>query len=524
VEIDRDSAIPISRQLRDLIRGRIERGELRPGDRLPTEAELCARLGVSRTTVRKALGVLTADGLLVRHPGRGTFIGAAAATAWPAVPHELAIVVPDERWCWPLQRAAALWNAEHPAHPLRLSFKIVDLAHLRATLALAVAEGLAPDLSLVDSAWVAEFAERGYLLPPAAVEPHLSEAIAADLFPPLRRQNSFRGELWALQAEADCSVLWYRKDWFAAEGLAPPATWAEWVACARHFRRGSVRARYHLGPHPLAFAAGVATGETATYQLLPMLWAAGADVIAGDRVVLNSPAARQAVEFVADLVHTHRVASPDVTRAPWNGPALAIAAGTVAMALGGTYESAMIRAAAGWDEAAFQARLGFVPVPAGPGGRPTTLVGGMSYAVYRQCRRPSLAVHLLARAMRPEALRDFCLRTGQNPPTSAAARALEADPEPFLHATAPLLEAARARWPLPEYARVSYQVRQMFQSAIAGDLTPAEAVARAAAVIGGIAGLPERPETEPARFTAAERAPAILGPDRPPPRARSAVG
>ncbi len=501
MELDRDSAIPISRQLQDLILSQVDRGELRPGDRLPTETELCERLGVSRTTVRKALGTLTSQGLLVRHPGRGTFISVSASMAGPPIPEDLSIIVPDERWCWPLQRAAAVWNAERPKQPLRLSFQIVGLVDLRATLALAVAEGTAPDISLVDSAWVAEFAERGYLQPLGVIDPDLKDAVAADLFPPLRYQNSFRGDLWALQAEADCSVMWYRRDWFGAEGLMPPVTWTEWVECAQHFQRTSVRKRYGLGDHPLAFAAGAAAGETATYQLLPLLWAAGADVISDGQVVLNSPAACQAVEFVSDLVQKHRVASTEVTSVPWNGPSLAIAAGSVAMALGGTYESTMIRAAAGWDEATFRATLGFVPIPAGVGGAQTTLIGGMSYAIYRQCRRPQLAFQLLARALQPEPLHDFCLQTGQNPPTFSAAQALAADAEPFLHATAPLLEAARPRWWLPEYARVSYQVREMFQNAVAGDLTASQAVARAAVVISGITGLPQWAGSLAVRFT-----------------------
>ena len=57
-------------ELRQAITG----GIYRPGSQLPTEAELCGMLGVSRTVVREALRVLEDDGLVARRHGVGTFV------------------------------------------------------------------------------------------------------------------------------------------------------------------------------------------------------------------------------------------------------------------------------------------------------------------------------------------------------------------------------------------------------------------------------------------------------------------
>ncbi|AXK80738.1 GntR family transcriptional regulator [Pseudolabrys taiwanensis] len=68
------SDVSLYRQLDALLREQIQDGGLRPGDRLPSEAELCARFGVSRATVRQALDALTREGVITRSPGRGTFL------------------------------------------------------------------------------------------------------------------------------------------------------------------------------------------------------------------------------------------------------------------------------------------------------------------------------------------------------------------------------------------------------------------------------------------------------------------
>jgi multiple sugar transport system substrate-binding protein len=492
MKLDKKSPVPITHQLEELLRSQIATGQLEIGQRLPTEHELCARLGVSRTPVRKALGQLAASGMLVRYPGRGTFVAANQSKNLPRQVEEVTITVPEEQWCWPFQQAAAVWNQENPARPVRLRFQVAAPVQLRSRLTLAVAQGAAADLSVLDSVWIAEFADRGYLEPMRNIDPIQASQLANDLVPQMLPHHTINGELVAYPAEADFMVVWFRRDWFAREGLQPPRTWDEWLACLRHFQRAEVQNRYHLSSHPLAFTGGLHAGETTTFQLLPVLWSAGADVIANHEVVLNSDEARSAVQFIADLVRRNRVASRDVVNVSWNAPALAFAAGSVAMALGGTYEAELISAAAGWSEDEFMSNVGFLPVPAGPRGEPVTLLGGLSYGIYRQSKRQELALSLLARVMRPDILRTWSERTTTNPPTISGSQALDPASEPFLHATSQLFKHARTRWPIPEYDRVSATLARMFETAILGESAPQDAVSRAAMVISGITGLPER--------------------------------
>lgn len=56
------------------VRAMIASGALRAGGRLPPERELSETLGVSRRALRHVLGILEAEGRIVRHHGRGTFV------------------------------------------------------------------------------------------------------------------------------------------------------------------------------------------------------------------------------------------------------------------------------------------------------------------------------------------------------------------------------------------------------------------------------------------------------------------
>lgn len=60
--------------VRSLLERQIREGELLPGQRLPTEPELAARLGVGRNSLREALQSLEDSGLIVKRHGIGTFV------------------------------------------------------------------------------------------------------------------------------------------------------------------------------------------------------------------------------------------------------------------------------------------------------------------------------------------------------------------------------------------------------------------------------------------------------------------
>jgi GntR family transcriptional regulator len=71
---DPQSDRPAYRQVADRLRPPIESGEWPAGYKLPSESQLMAQFGVSRVTVRLAVGALRAEGLILTRQGRGSFV------------------------------------------------------------------------------------------------------------------------------------------------------------------------------------------------------------------------------------------------------------------------------------------------------------------------------------------------------------------------------------------------------------------------------------------------------------------
>ena len=72
--IDRESRVPPSQQIANDLRDRIASGEIPPGRRIPSLTELEQEWDVARDTLRKAVGILRAEGLVETVQGLGVFV------------------------------------------------------------------------------------------------------------------------------------------------------------------------------------------------------------------------------------------------------------------------------------------------------------------------------------------------------------------------------------------------------------------------------------------------------------------
>ncbi len=77
--LEKENGIPLYRQLAEILRRQIADGVLAAGQKLPSEADLSAVYGINRHTVRQAVALLVAAGMVYTLKGSGTFVARTAA-------------------------------------------------------------------------------------------------------------------------------------------------------------------------------------------------------------------------------------------------------------------------------------------------------------------------------------------------------------------------------------------------------------------------------------------------------------
>lgn len=123
-QIDREAYEPAYAQLANILRRQIANGYFRPGDQLPSEAQLCRTYGISPMTVRRSINLLSDQGVVSTAQGKGTFVK----------PLELGTAVFD------LYELQALFQDEADTAVKLLEVRVV-VADERTARKLCIAEG-----------------------------------------------------------------------------------------------------------------------------------------------------------------------------------------------------------------------------------------------------------------------------------------------------------------------------------------------------------------------------------------------
>lgn len=472
-QLDPASRSPLYVQLKDSLVKAILEGRFGTDGQLPTEHELCGQLGISRNPVHRAMAELFDEGVIIRQRRKGTFVNPVWITRQLS-DTRVRLIVPTEDW-------AGLVRSVSPAEII-LDVDVVPFPQLHRHLLAAVAGGEAPDLAVLDSVWVRQLAAVDALCPIDDLDAQwVEQTYRADVGRAFIEATSYHGHVVAVQAEADVAGLWFDRESVARAGFVHAPT------TVRELRQVARGCRDLYGRPPIAVPAGPDAAETATYVLHGWLSAHGASVIAEERVVLAEPAAIRAARAFSTLVKDGLV---DERSAGWGRRSAlqSLVSGHSQIALGGSYDLGDLAALTGLSPVQSLDRFGFAPLPTAPEPGAKVLAGGLAYAVFRQSRQPHLAMRIIRRLMEATVQMTVADTTGQLPSRVSAASVL-ARGTGFLHDVARVLPEATTRPAVPEYERVSVQLRHLLAAIVSGAPVPRE-VRTAAQGISAVTGLP----------------------------------
>jgi multiple sugar transport system substrate-binding protein len=325
------------------------------------------------------------------------------------------------------------------------------------------ARSTAFDVFAADVIWVAGFARAGWLRP---LDDLLPADARAGFFAAPIDAVTWRGSPYAVPWYVDAGLLYYRSDLLERHGLEVPATWGELVSAAQ-----TITSRE---PDLFGHVWQGRQYEGLVCNALEFIWSNGGDVFDNERFRFDSAANREALTFMADLVHRHAVTPASVSTATEEPCRHLFGQGRAVFMRNWPYAWALFA-----DPASrVNGRVGVTVLPHFPGGSSAATLGGWQLAVNAHSLRPDAAARLVAFLTSEAAQRRLALDYGFQPSRLAPYRdgALRAR-LPILDTLADVFAGARPRPVTPQYVRVSLAMQSAFSAVLTARATAADALA-----------------------------------------------
>ena len=228
----------------------------------------------------------------------------------------------------------------------------------------AVASNRPPVLAQVYESWTSELLENGKIEPfETFARRYIEDSVMADIWPVLIEDNVFDGRLVTFPFNKSVPVFYYNRDLFREYDIDSfPRTWDE-------FRQVAKRLTIDTDGDGTIDIYGTAF-PVSVWWFLTMLYQKGGKVIEGDSIVLDSPEAREVLQYMVDLIYRDSCAYLTTGYRHQND----FATGHVAMIWGTIVSYAFMKKAIHFD-------LGVAPVPSF--GEPLVVVSGTNVAIFK---------------------------------------------------------------------------------------------------------------------------------------------
>lgn len=337
----------------------------------------------------------------------------------------------------------------------------------KTALLTAISSGAVPDVARLDIAWVSEFADQEALTQLDGNLPDFDNIIK-DTFPGPLSTNVWNGHYYGMPLDTNTQVLLWNKSVFEAAGVtAAPTTMEEFATVACQLTNASTK-QY-----------GYAQGGTYFWAPAPVFYAMGGKItdenITTASGYVNGAESVAAFTMLKDL-YDQGCLSPNLL-----GGGIATDAGhaeaTYAMIIDGPWMVDIYKG----NYPDFE--VNFAPIPTGPQGTTSSVVGGEDVVVLADSQNQEAAMKWAAYLLTPDAQK-MMAAVGQMP--TLASLAGDPDMPAYFAVFQEQLKTAQARVPHPKWSDMDNAINNAYQRMLKGDQTPQDALDQAAEEINAL--------------------------------------
>jgi multiple sugar transport system substrate-binding protein len=354
-----------------------------------------------------------------------------------------------------LQDFAAAFTEANPDAKVEVTAVPWDGAHDK--IANAIAAGETPDVSLIGTTWMGEFAEAG------GIEPTPEGLVEeADFFPGAWDTTEVGGTSYGVPWYVETRVLYYRTDLAEQAGWSqPPATWGE----LRQFA-SDVQEKAGV-EHGLQMQAG----NTGAWQtMMPFAWSAGAELTDADgaEYTIDSPEMAEGLEyyssFFADGLSSTDKLDPGELES-------GMADGSIGSFISGPWHADLVEEAGVAPD-----QYALAPLPGTDSAPGSSFVGGGNLAVFSDADNKDGAWKFIQWLAEPETQQAFYDEVGDLPAVQSAWESGELADDPQLQVFGAQLESAVAPPAVPTWEEVASVVDSDIEKVTKGQMSAQEAV------------------------------------------------
>jgi multiple sugar transport system substrate-binding protein len=323
------------------------------------------------------------------------------------------------------------------------------------------------DVFLIDVVRPAQFAAAGWAEALDAYLGNEREAYLSQFLPGYREAVTVDDKVFALPAFADALFLYYRKDLLEKYREAPPATWPELARVARKIQQGEGNPNLQ----GLSFQGKAIEGAVCTF-LLPY-WSLGGEVIRDGRMSFERSKAEAGLNMWRTMV-SDGVAKKNSAEVGTDDTRKELQAGKVIFGVNWGYAWNHFQKGA---DSQVKDKVGVVTLPAMPGGKSVSCMGGWNWAVSAYGKNKAASVALVRWLASPAVAKQLAIKASLHPVFASVYK----DPEvlaavPWFADALPVVETARPRPVTPMYRAVSDALRINTNTVMAGVKTPQQAL------------------------------------------------